>query len=153
MRPLAPLPVRVLGALSCALTLLLAGCGMHRTLVIDSEPTGARAWVDGKERGVTPVSVPYVHPGAFHVRLEKAGYASLSKDVSVASGWSDYPVLDLPTEVVGGHKRVTRTLKLEPLPAAPGQAELEAVRDRAHEFRERARREVAEPGTPQPKGR
>lgn len=151
MRPPAPLPLRLARLLASALALLAAGCGMQRTLIIDSEPRGARAWVDGKERGVTPVNVPYVHPGAFHVRLEKPGYASLAQDVHIASAVSDYPLLDLPSEVVGGHKRVTRTLRLEPLPAAPGPAELVEVRDRAQEFRARTQREVAEPGTPQPR--
>jgi hypothetical protein len=151
MRPPAPLLLRLARLLPCALALLAAGCGMQRTLIVDSEPRGARAWVDGKERGFTPVSVPYVQPGAFHVRLEKPGYASLAQDVLIPSGMADYPLLDLPSEIVGGHKRVTRTLRLEPLPAAPGPEGLAEVRDRAQEFRARAEREVAEPGTPQPK--
>lgn len=139
--------------LACGVALLVAGCGMQRTLIVDSEPRGARAWVDGQERGLTPVSVEFTHPGAFHVRLEKAGYASLAQDVTVPSRLADYPVLDLPGEIVGGHQRVTRTLRLEPLPAAPSPADLGQTRERANQFRDRARREVQEPGTPQARGR
>jgi hypothetical protein len=142
--------VRLLALLVAALA--LAGCGMQRTLHVDSVPTGARAWVDGVPRGTTPITIPYAHPGTWHVRLEKPGYRSLATDVSVASTTADLPLLDLPSEVLGGRRQVRRTLTLEPLGAVPGPAELEALRDRAREFRQRAYREVAEPGTPAPRG-
>lgn len=149
MRPPRPLLLVALVALAGA----LAGCGMQRTLVIDSDPAGAQVWVDGKAKGTAPVRIPFVHPGTFHVRLEKPGHASTAEDVTIPSTAADYPVLDLPREVVGGSQVVRRTLKLNPLGAVPGPDELESIRDRAREFRERAYREVAEPGTPQPRGR
>jgi eukaryotic-like serine/threonine-protein kinase len=45
------------------------------SLVIESRPTGARAFLDGKELGATPVSVPEVAPGQHRVRIEMAGFS------------------------------------------------------------------------------
>lgn len=139
------------GALLLA-ALLLPGCGMQRTLTLDSDPAGAQVWVDGVARGTAPVTVPFVHPGRWHVRMELPGHLSVAEDVAVATRTSDLPVLDLPSEVLGGRRAERRVLRLPPLGGPPGAAALEAVRQRALEFRERARREVAEPGTPQPRG-
>jgi hypothetical protein len=149
MRPPRPLLLAALGLLAGA----LAGCGMQRTLRLDSDPSGASVWVDGVPRGATPLTIPYAHPRTFHVRLEKPGYLSRAEDVTIAGTTADLPVLDLPGEVIGGRTRVQRTLTLTPLGAVPGPDELETIRQRARDFRERAYREVAEPGTPQPRGR
>lgn len=146
------LPRAACALAALAAALLLAGCGMQRTLVLDSDPAGARVWVDGVDRGTAPVSVPFVHPGRWHVRMEKPGFLSVAEDVRVATRTSDLPVLDLPSEVVGGQRTERRLLRLPPLGSTPDAAAVEAVRQRALEFRERARREVAEPGTPQPPG-
>ncbi|MFM8980558.1 MAG: PEGA domain-containing protein [Planctomycetia bacterium] len=127
----------------------LCGCGMQRTLTLDSDPPGARVWVDGVARGTTPVTLPFVHPGTWHVRMEKPGFLAVAQDVSVATRTSDLPVVDLPSEVLGGRRDERRVLRLPPLGGTPDPASLQAVRQRALEFRERARREVAEPGTPQ----
>ena len=45
------------------------------SLVIESRPTGARAFLDGQELGTTPVSVPDVAPGQHRVRLEMTGFS------------------------------------------------------------------------------
>ena len=50
---------------------LLAGCSTKRTLTIDTEPRGARVWVNDRYVGESPVAVPFVHYGDFEVRLEK----------------------------------------------------------------------------------
>lgn len=153
-RARAALPARrgalaVLAAL--ALAPLLAACGMQRTLTLDSEPSGARVWVDGVDRGTTPVTIPFVHPGAWHVRMEKPGHLAVAQDVSVATRTSDLPVVDLPSEVLGGRRDERRVLRLPPLGGTPDAATLEGLRQRALDFRQRARREVDEPGTPQPR--
>jgi hypothetical protein len=147
--PPRPLLLAALLASLLAAAASLAGCGMQRALVIDSDPAQAQVWVDGKHRGTAPVRVPFVHPGTFHVRLEKPGYVSTAEDVTIPSSMADYPVLDLPREVIGGSQVVRRTLKLTPLGKVPEPDELGEIRDRAREFRERTYREVAEPGTPQ----
>ena len=128
--------------------LLLAGCSTRRTLTIDSTPSGATVWVNGRERGRTPVEVPFVHPGTWTVRLELPGYASVSQEVAVASTFHDFPVVDLPGELVVRDRRWRVVLPLRPLPARPSPDDLAGALERAHAYRERARREAAEPGTP-----
>jgi hypothetical protein len=128
--------------------LTLAGCSTERTLTIDSDPSGARVWVNGRLRGTTPVDVPFVHPGTWNVRLEKKGYASVAKDVGVKSTMADAPLLDLPGELTVKHRGWLHVHKMTPLPARPTEKELEEALGRAQGFRERARKEAGESGTP-----
>jgi hypothetical protein len=44
------------------------------SLVIESRPAGARAFIDGRDLGTTPVSLPDVAPGPHRVRIELAGF-------------------------------------------------------------------------------
>ncbi len=45
------------------------------SLVIESRPAGARAFLDGQDIGTTPVSLPDVAPGPHRVRIEMAGFS------------------------------------------------------------------------------
>jgi hypothetical protein len=45
------------------------------SLVIESRPAGARAFLDGQDIGTTPLSLPDVAPGAHRVRIEMAGFS------------------------------------------------------------------------------
>jgi hypothetical protein len=45
------------------------------SLLIESRPAGARVFLDGRDLGTTPVSVPEVAPGAHRVRIEMAGFS------------------------------------------------------------------------------
>jgi serine/threonine protein kinase len=56
------------------------------SLVIESRPTGAQAFVDGRSVGVTPVSVPDVAPGQHRVRLELAGFTPWVTTTAVKAG-------------------------------------------------------------------
>jgi hypothetical protein len=136
--------IRLLGVLLLASA--LPACSTKRTLTIDSDPGGAQVWVNGRPRGVTPVDVPFVHPGTWSVRLEKPGYASLAQDVGVRSGIGDYPLVDLPYELAVRQRRWLWVGKMTPLPPRPGDADIQSALERAREFRERTRREVAESG-------
>jgi hypothetical protein len=124
------------------------GCSTQRTLTIDSEPSGARVWVNGRLRGTTPVDVPFVHPGTWSVRLEKKGYASVAQDVGVRSTMADAPLFDLPGELTVRNRRWHFVHKLTPLPARPTESDLAEALQRAQDFRVRAHKEVAEGGTP-----
>ncbi len=70
----------------CALLLATlsaaAGCGSH-VVRVDSEPPGARLWVNGKFIGVTPTefeeSDDYTS-NLFVFKLEKAGYDTLVEE-------------------------------------------------------------------------
>lgn len=56
------------------------------SLTVDSRPTGARVFVDGKPVGVTPLQVDAVQAGAHAVRLERDGYRTWSRSVRVPGG-------------------------------------------------------------------
>jgi hypothetical protein len=50
------------------------------SLVIESRPAGARAFIDGRDLGTTPVSLPDVAPGPHRVRIELAGFTPVGDD-------------------------------------------------------------------------
>jgi serine/threonine-protein kinase len=55
-------------------------------LVVDSRPTAANVFVDGKLVGTTPLLVDSVDPGTHVVRMERDGYGPWSTSVRVAPG-------------------------------------------------------------------
>ncbi len=54
-------------------------------LVVESKPAGARVFVDGREVGTTPLSLPGVTAGEHAVRLERDGYQQWSSSVRVVA--------------------------------------------------------------------
>ena len=56
-------------------------------LVIRSEPAGARVSIDGRHRGVTPLTLTNIQPGTYQVSLEREG-AEVRQTVRVDSGAS-----------------------------------------------------------------
>jgi len=105
-------------------------------LTIDSRPSGARIWVNGVEQARrTPVQVPFVHYGRFDVRLEREGYQGFAGELDVPSRLDGYPVVDLPLELVVRERRFHRVVDLVPVPSAPAEADLVAIRRRAEAFR------------------
>jgi hypothetical protein len=105
--------------------LALTGCygQVQRTLTIDSEPQGARCWLNDNEVGRTPVTVSFTWYGMYAVRLETPGYESLVTTAKVEAPYYEWVPLDLAFETV-----------------VPG------VRTDAHEFRFALKR--AEPVDP-----
>lgn len=70
------------------LALLLSGClnitGGYGSIAVDSEPPGARIFLDGKDTGkVTPAELKNVPVGKHEVTLEAEGYESQTKSVAV----------------------------------------------------------------------
>ena len=45
-----------------------------RGLLIRSNPSGARVFIDGLDRGYTPVELPYLQAGQYHIRLNRDGF-------------------------------------------------------------------------------
>lgn len=56
------------------------------SIFVDSRPTGARVFVDGKEVGTTPLRLPGVAPGSYAVRLELADHQSWTTTARVVAG-------------------------------------------------------------------
>ena len=59
--------------------------GFTGTLSVDSRPTGAKVFVDGKLVGTTPMSLPSVPAGSHAIRLEHDGYRHWSSSVRVVA--------------------------------------------------------------------
>ena len=53
-------------------------------LAVGSSPAGARVWVDGDERGITPVTVSALAPGEHQLRIEAARHRPHSAVVTIA---------------------------------------------------------------------
>jgi len=75
-------------------------------VLLNSVPTSARVWIDGREIGTTPLTVDTVTPGDHQIRLER----------------TDYEPLALNIEVVGGQTANVGVLHLVPIPKAPEPA-------------------------------
>jgi hypothetical protein len=56
------------------------------SLTLDSRPPGARVWVDGRDVGVTPVTVPDLAPGEHAVRVQRAGFLTITTTAHVTAG-------------------------------------------------------------------
>ena len=55
-------------------------------LVVDSRPSGARVFVDGKAAGTTPLEVGSVDAGSHALRLELDGYQRWTSAIRVVAG-------------------------------------------------------------------
>jgi hypothetical protein len=64
---------------------VVATSGFVGALDVDSRPTGARVYLDGKLIGNTPLSMPTVPAGEHAVRLEHDGYRRWSSSVRVVA--------------------------------------------------------------------
>jgi eukaryotic-like serine/threonine-protein kinase len=58
-------------------------------LAVDSRPTGARVFLDGKPIGTTPLMVPSVAPGDHAIRLELDGYRPWTSSVRMVAAESN----------------------------------------------------------------
>jgi hypothetical protein len=56
------------------------------TLAIESRPTGATVFLDGRQVGTTPLSLPDVTPGTYRIRLELAGFNPWVTTADVQAG-------------------------------------------------------------------
>ncbi|MCL2129550.1 MAG: PEGA domain-containing protein, partial [Treponema sp.] len=57
-----------------------------RGLLIRSNPRGAKVYIDGIERGSTPLRLEDLRAGTYNVRLKKDGYGERSFQVNIKSG-------------------------------------------------------------------
>lgn len=85
--------------------LLVVGCGqVHRQMTIQSNPSGAVAYLNGQEVGRTPCTVDFTWYGRYEVILRKDGYQTLKTTQYVASPWWQWIPVDLAADVVPGNK-------------------------------------------------
>ncbi len=67
-------------------TLRRAAVEFYGQLAVDSRPSGARVFVDGRQLGVTPVVLSKVSAGSHVIRLDLEGYETWSTAVQVVAG-------------------------------------------------------------------
>ena len=68
--------MKTYAGIATALVLAGIGTGCHKRVTIDSEPAGARVWVNGRDYGRTPVTLDLEYNIflSYQVQLEKEGY-------------------------------------------------------------------------------
>lgn len=80
-------------------------------LVVVTDPPGARVSVDGAVRGVSPLTLADLSPGAHIVEARAAGRRDASARAEVAAGRQESIRLALEEEAVTGSVRVTSTVE------------------------------------------
>jgi hypothetical protein len=78
---------------------LLSGC-VQRTVIIESEPTDAEVFLDGKLVGNTPVTLDFTYYGNHQIRIVKEGYTTLIGTLSLKAPMYDKPGFDFFSENV-----------------------------------------------------
>lgn len=115
------------------------GC-VERRLLLRSDPSGARVYVDGRPLGETPVEMPFRHYGTREVLFYRAGYHSLHLRARMRPPiWSLFP-LDL-FAAIGTPWRPrdehALTVRLDPLVPPTLEEILERASPFASEVRDR----------------
>ncbi len=118
-----------------------AGC-VERTVTINSEPKGALVYLNDKEVGRTPVTVPFEWYGDYDVILRKEGYDPLKTHSKINAPWYELIPIDIFSELLyPGTIHDDRILEYELKAAEPtNQQELS---ERALDIRAQARGEAA----------
>lgn len=78
---------------------LLSGC-VERVLKINSDPQGARVFVNDEEVGVTPAKFSFLWYGDYDIILRKEGFQTLKTHHRVNPPWYEAPPFDLVAETM-----------------------------------------------------
>lgn len=129
---------RSLILLALPLALAGAGCGVERTLRLESDPPGALVYLNGEEVARTPAEVPLDWYGKYDVAVRKEGYETLKTERWVVAPWWQWPPIDLAAELIPLPLRDRRELRFELQPATIRD---EGLLDRAEAARNSVRGE------------
>ncbi len=124
---------------------LLPGC-VERRFTVNSEPSGAKVYVNNKAVGFTPVDVPFTYYGTYLITLEYPGYQIKRVEENIRAPLYAYPPGDFIVEsLYPGKISDIRQFKypLDPVP----RPNLDELRMQAEELRQRGR-ELPEPTIP-----
>ncbi|MBI4323324.1 MAG: PEGA domain-containing protein [Candidatus Omnitrophica bacterium] len=140
-QPLARRSLRALGALAPAspaaqlallavACLLATGC-VKRTLVIRSEPPGARVFLNDQRAGTTPYTKEFLWYGWYRVTLIKDGYDRLDDRALIKAPPHQWIPLDfiaelLPVKFEDTHELSYELVASQPIPEPAPPADLEA---------------------------
>lgn len=135
---MTPIPHCVLRRAALALViaaLLLPGGCVRRRLAVRSNPPGAVVFVDNQQIGTTPCSVDFTYYGTREIRLEKAGYETLTVNQPIPTPWYQIPPIDFVSENLVPNKiedHRTVSFDLQPQVIVPTEQLLE----RANQLRQ-----------------
>lgn len=113
-----------------------AGCGVQRTMVIESDPPGALVYLNDEEVGRTPVRHDFTWYGNYDVSLRREGYQTMRTTQWVAAPWWQWPPIDFLAELTPGRPKDTHRF-LYVLKPATQPADPDALLRRAEGLRGR----------------
>ena len=115
------------------------GCGVQRTLQVESDPPGALVYLNGDEVGRTPMRKNFVWYGTYDVQLRKEGYVTESADTKVWAPWWQIPPIDLLAEVLPLPLQDNHVVKYRLTQETERQTDPALLIDRAAEMRGKLR--------------
>lgn len=81
------------------LCLVLGGFGcVQRRLTITTRPQGALVWLNDKEVGRTPVTIPFEWYGDYDVVIRKPPFETIVDHRKLKTPWYQYPPIDFFAE-------------------------------------------------------
>jgi hypothetical protein len=119
--------------------LLLAGCGVERTLTVRSDPPGALVYLNGEEAGRTPMHKTFLWYGTYDVQVRKEGYVTKSDKTKVWAPWWQIPPIDLLAELVPLKLQDNHVVEYTLRQETEEQTDPEQVIDRGVRLRRRLR--------------
>jgi hypothetical protein len=128
-----------LAAVLCSVA--LSGC-VERYFRIETEPIGARIYINGEDAGVSPVERPFTHYGTMRVDAHFEKQPGVTQFVELVPPWYQYFPLDVFSELLDPVTHVDRhTVTITfPEPTSEPAAEREsAVRRNAEQLRAESR--------------
>ncbi len=75
----------------------LPGC-IERTVSINTEPEGAKVFLNDQEVGQSPVTVPFTWYGDYDIIIRKRGFKTVQTHHKIQTPWYSLPGIDFFTE-------------------------------------------------------
>jgi hypothetical protein len=122
-----------------AAALASAGCGVERTLQVESQPSGALVYLNGEEAGRTPMRKTFLWYGTYDVQVRKDGYVPRSAKTRVWAPWWQIPPFDFFAELIPLRLQDNHRVQYRLRPVTEQQVDPEQVIERAARLRRRLR--------------
>jgi hypothetical protein len=114
---------------------LTVGCGVKRTLTVNSNPPGALVYLNGLEVGRTPMTRDFTWYGTYDVELRKEGYDTLKTRGEVIAPWWQWVPFDFFAEFLPFRPHDRRELSYVIKPTTQAAADPQTMIRRAGEMR------------------
>ena len=121
---------------AAACSVALSGC-VERFFRIETEPVGARIYINGEDAGVSPVERPFTYYGTMRVDAHFEKQPGVTQFVELERPWYQYFPLDLFSELLDPVTHVDRhtvTITFPEPPTEPAAAREAGVRRNAEQL-------------------